>query len=137
MMFATSTVARLAPSVALKSFAGELNESDRRIIEEYEQEYGSKTIMEFFVEAFRQGTGGVVLEYRLWAEPWGFSFDEAPVLVHLWHGEDDLMVPLHHAEDLASRLPRSRLHVLPGEGHVSIQGHFGAMLDALAAARAF
>ncbi len=38
-----------------------------------------------------------------------------------WHGEDDLAVPRHQAEDLASRLPDDELHKLGNAGHFSIQ----------------
>ena len=41
------------------------------------------------------------------------------------------MTPVHHAEDMASRLPRVTLRVLPGTGHLSLTRHFGAVLDGL------
>lgn len=51
--------------------------------------------------------------------------------VHLWHGEEDRIVSVHHAEDMASRLPHVALHMLPHTGHLSVARHFGAMLDVL------
>ena len=53
--------------------------------------------------------------------------------VHLWHGEKDLVVPMHHAEDMASRLPDAMVHKLEDTGHFSIQQHYGTMLDTLLA----
>jgi pimeloyl-ACP methyl ester carboxylesterase len=131
VMFGFSKVARFAPSVALKSLIEELSESDRHFLEEHAQELGAAGLMSPFVEANRQGSGGVVLEYRLHGLPWNFSFEEVSVPVHLWHGEDDLVVPMHHAEDLESRLPNARLHKLEDTGHFSIQRHYGPMLDTL------
>ncbi len=64
------------------------------------------------------------MEYRLYGRPWGFSFEEVSVPVHLWHDEEDLVVPVHHAEDLASRLPDAKLHTLRDTGHFSIQQHY-------------
>jgi pimeloyl-ACP methyl ester carboxylesterase len=131
VMFGLSKVARFAPSVALKSFTDEISEPDRRVLEEEARKRGAADVMRFFVEAFRQGGGGVVLEYRLWGLPWNFSLEEVAVPVHIWHGEDDLVVPLHDSQHLACRLPQAALHVIPDTGHVSILRHFGPMLDTL------
>ena len=132
-MFAWAKAARFAPSVALKSLAEDLSEPDRRFLEEEVQRRGAAEVMRLFAEVFRQGGGGVVLEYRLYGRAWGFSFEEVSVPVHLWHGEEDLVVPMHHAEDLTSRLPNARLHKLEDTGHFSIQQHYGTMLDTLLA----
>ncbi len=146
MMFAWAKTALLAPSVALKGLADDLSEPDRRFLEEGVRERGAAKVMSLFAEVFRQGGGGVVLEYRLYGRPWGFSFEyrlygrpwgfsfeEVSVPVRLWHGEEDLVVPMHHAEDLASRLPDARLHKLEDTGHFSIQQHYGTKLETLLA----
>jgi pimeloyl-ACP methyl ester carboxylesterase len=132
-MFGWAKVARFAPSVALKSLAEDLSEPDRRFLEGEVQQRGAAEVMGLFAEVFRQGGGGAVLEYRLHGRPWGFSFEEMSVPVHLWHDEADLVVPVHHAEDLASRLPDAKLHKLRDTGHFSIQQHYGTMLDTLLA----
>lgn len=132
-MFGWAKVARFAPSVALKSLAEDASEPDRRFLEEGVHERGAAEVMSLFSEVFRQGSSGVVLEYRLYGRPWGFSFEEVSVPVHLWHDEEDLVVPVHHAEDLASRLPDAKLHKLRDTGHFSIQQHYGTMLDTLLA----
>jgi pimeloyl-ACP methyl ester carboxylesterase len=131
VMFGFSNLARFAPSVALKSLTNELGEPDRRSLEEAARKRGAAEVMSFFVEAFRQGGGGVILEYRLYGMPWGFSAQGVSVPVHIWHGEEDLVVPMHHAEDLADRLPDASLHKLEDTGHFSIQQHYGLMLDTL------
>ena len=130
-MFGWAKVARYAPTIALKSLAEDVSEPDRQFLEEGVRERGAAQVMSLITEVFRQGGGGVVLEYRLYGRPWGFSFEEVSVPVHLWHGEEDLVVPMHHAEDLASRLPKARLHKLGGTGHFSIQRYYDLMLDAL------
>jgi pimeloyl-ACP methyl ester carboxylesterase len=133
MMFGWAKVARFAPSVALKSLAEDASEPDRRFLEEGVHKRGAAEVMSLFSEVFRQGSSGVVLEYRLYGRPWGFSFEEVSVPVRLWHDEEDLVVPVHHAEDLASRLPDAKLHKLRATGHFSIQQHYGTMLDTLLA----
>ena len=130
-MFGFSKFVRFAPSMALKGLTEELSEPDRHFLEGYARELGAAAVMSSFVEAFRQGSGGVVLDYRLHGRPWGFSFEEVSVPVHIWHGDEDLVVPMHHAEDLAERLPHATVHRLENTGHYSIQRHYGAMLDTL------
>ena len=89
--------------------------------------------MSFFVESLRQGPRGVMDEYRLWANAWHLDWDAVTAPVEIFQGEDDRMVPMHHAEDIASRLPAgtARIHRLPGVGHLSIQDHVAEVLDAL------
>jgi pimeloyl-ACP methyl ester carboxylesterase len=71
-------------------------------------------------ESIRSGTRGVIREYRIWGEPWGFDLEQIEVEVGVWQGDADTMVPLSDAELLAARIPRARLVVCPGEGHSSL-----------------
>ena len=65
---------------------------------------------------------------------WGFDVADNERLT-LWHGTDDLMVPIAHARWLAQALPGSRAHLIEGEGHLSVVlGRLGDVLDELAAA---
>lgn len=38
--------------------------------------------------------------------------------VHLWHGDEDLMVPVTLQRYIAQRLPWVHYHELPGAGHL-------------------
>ncbi|WP_146207287.1 alpha/beta fold hydrolase [Nocardioides silvaticus] len=61
---------------------------------------------------------------------WGFAVDEIAVPTYVWQGDADLMVPFHHGEWLAARIPGAVAHLEPGEGHLSIQvNNFGDMVD--------
>ena len=124
------TGARMSPKSAVKSFRNELSEVDGRAIDEQDP----KTIMAFFVEASRQGTAGPVEDYRLWGGDWGFELKDVTVPVHLWQGDADRMVPLHHAEWMAEQLPDATMHRLAGDGHVSIQHRVGEILSSAAGA---
>ena len=75
--------------------------------------------------------GSHIAQGDLLGQPWGFPLEEVSVPVHIWHGEDDLDVPMHHAEDMEARLAHAKLHRLKNTGHVSIQDHYGLMLDTL------
>jgi pimeloyl-ACP methyl ester carboxylesterase len=118
---ALAVAARLAPRAAIKAFAKECGPVDRPFLD-------SLGSLDFFVEACRGGARGVVLDYRLWAEPWGFELGEVIAPVHLFQGTADTIVPVHHAEDLAARVPNAALHRLDGEGHLSITGRIGEIL---------
>lgn len=120
---------QVAPSTAISQISAELTEPDR----EFLARRSPQEEMSFFVESLRQGPAGVMEEYRLWASPWHLDWAAITTPVEIFQGEDDAMVPMHHAEDIASRLPTGvgRLHRLPGVGHLSIQDHVGAVFDAL------
>ncbi|GAA4793777.1 alpha/beta hydrolase [Actinomycetospora chlora] len=121
---------RLAPSMAIKQIAGELAAPDR----EFLARRPPAEEMSFFLESLRQGPAGVIEEYRLWAGPWHLDWSAVTAPVEIFQGEEDGMVPMHHAEDIAARLPAglARVHRLPATGHLSIQDHIGDVLDALA-----
>jgi pimeloyl-ACP methyl ester carboxylesterase len=121
---------QLVPSVATSQLSGELTPPDKDFLARRD----AKEEMSFFIESLRQGPAGVMEEYRLWANAWGLDWAAVTTPVEIFQGDADSMVPMHHAEDIASRLPAGigRLHRLPGVGHLSIQDHVGEVLDALA-----
>jgi pimeloyl-ACP methyl ester carboxylesterase len=120
---------QLFPQAGTRSMAGELDEPDRAVL----AAVPARSTMASFVEALRQGPDGVLLDYRLWGSPWELDWAAATAPVHLFQGDRDRMVPLHHAEDLARRLPAglATLHVVEGAGHLSIVASAGAVLDTL------
>lgn len=63
-------------------------------------------------------TRGAVDEYRTMVAPWGFAPKDVEVDVSLWQGSADTLVPAEWAVELHERLPRSRLTLLEGEGHM-------------------
>jgi pimeloyl-ACP methyl ester carboxylesterase len=64
---------------------------------------------------------------------WGFDLATIRVPVSIWQGDADLMVPFAHGQWLAGRLPGARVHLEPGQGHLSITvGAVERMLDELA-----
>jgi pimeloyl-ACP methyl ester carboxylesterase len=75
-------------------------------------------IRELFLESTRQGPTGVAHDYAIWGKRWGFPFEQVELPVRLWHGDDDAIVPLHHAEHVSERLPNGDLRVLKDEGHL-------------------
>lgn len=113
----------------LTALDGHLCDADRAVIE------GS--FGEYLLAAWRQ-----IGEDEIWGwldddlahgKDWGFRLDQVTAPVTVWHGREDLIVPWRHAEWLVDRLPNAELHLLDGEGHISLVSHYGASLDALIA----
>jgi pimeloyl-ACP methyl ester carboxylesterase len=70
------------------------------------------------VVATRQSVAAPLLDLVLFYRDWGFSLRDLVVPIRLWHGDADNIVPLAHAEHLASLLPDVELRIRPGEGHL-------------------
>ena len=64
------------------------------------------------------GLHAVTADLTLFGRHWGFSVVDIGVPVRFWHGDADNIVPLHHAEALADKVPDAELHVRAGESHI-------------------
>jgi pimeloyl-ACP methyl ester carboxylesterase len=51
---------------------------------------------------------------------WGFPLDAFGVPVAIWQGAHDRMVPFDHGKWLAAHVAGARVHLEPGEGHLSL-----------------
>jgi len=86
-------------------------------------------------EAFHRGADGYIHDVSVMSRDWGFRLEDVTVPVRLWHGDHDTVIPLHHAKYLASLIPRARLIVCRGEGHMVMWSHLPAMLAAAASTK--
>jgi pimeloyl-ACP methyl ester carboxylesterase len=84
-----------------------------------------------YLEALRHGARGTVDDYRVLGAPWGFRLQDVDFDLFLFHGAEDRVEPLPHAEAMAARLPRADLRVLAGEGHFLLRRHLDAVLGVL------
>jgi pimeloyl-ACP methyl ester carboxylesterase len=82
-------------------------------------------------DAFRQGTRAAAQEMTMFAHPWHFAVDDVKVPVHLWHGTDDIHVPLAIAEEVIRRLPDSHPRIVQGKGHILAIEHREEILAAI------
>lgn len=74
---------------------------------------------QMFVEAVRLGAGGVAADYAALSGRWDLDLAGIPAPVLIFHGDQDGVVPLSHARDLARRIPAARLTVWSGAGHLA------------------
>ncbi|MGF1615364.1 MAG: alpha/beta fold hydrolase [Gammaproteobacteria bacterium] len=84
----------------------------------------SRWLLDSSQEALRQGPRGILQDFVLYANAWGFLFQQIPMPVGIWHGGADMTVPPSHAQFLAQALPRARLQLLAEEGHFSLPINF-------------
>lgn len=68
-------------------------------------------------EGFRPGYQGVAQDDILINQEWGFNLAAIQPRIDIWHGEEDVNVPLHAAQYLSARLPHHRDMFLSGKGH--------------------
>jgi len=71
--------------------------------------------------------------FLLYVAPWGFRPEEIAVPTQIWHGDQDAAVSPRIADFFAETIPGSRLHMLPGAGHLLLWSHAEDILRSLAA----
>ncbi len=114
---------RMAAPVADRAFDVYLAvgpRSDRELLARPEMR---QMFVDDLLSAGRVSFRAMAYDAVLFSRWWGFDIADISTPVFLWHGDDDLVIPLSHGERMASLLPNARLSVVPGQGHL-------AMLDA-------
>jgi pimeloyl-ACP methyl ester carboxylesterase len=117
------------PEVIFAGLSEELPEVDRQMLEQPDVR---AFLIETLQEAVRQGPTGWIDDDLRQVRPWPFGLEEiGAVDVRIHHGEDDTLVPAHHAKHLAEGIPGSRLQLYPDEGHLSFDKHLKEIVQTL------
>jgi pimeloyl-ACP methyl ester carboxylesterase len=82
-------------------------------------------------EGFRSGWQGVAQDDILINRDWGFDLSMIRPHVDIWHGTEDVNVPIGAAEYLHERLPHAQANYLSGEGHFFLLKYWGKILSTL------
>jgi pimeloyl-ACP methyl ester carboxylesterase len=92
---------------------------------------------EAVAEAIRRsvstGNWGRVDEGLAWAHAWGVKLGDIRVPVTIRHGTADRNIMVEQGRWLAAQIPRARLQILEGHGHMSVAMPFEPVIDALLA----
>jgi pimeloyl-ACP methyl ester carboxylesterase len=78
-------------------------------------------LTEEMYEAFRKGAEGPAYERELYGKDWGFKLEDISpnVKVYLWHGEQDVNVPISMGRRVAETIPNCKAQFYAEEGHYS------------------
>jgi pimeloyl-ACP methyl ester carboxylesterase len=94
-----------------------LPEPDRKILSE-------NSFLEIFIadgiEGFRQGSLGPAIGGKLYTKPWGFNLKDIKAKVYLFHGEQDVNIPVQIGRKIAKSIPNCEATFYPDEGHMSL-----------------
>ncbi len=118
-------LSRAKPEQALKSFHDEVSGSDQAVIAALPDDAKR---MGWFLEAGRHGAKGPVHDYHALGD-WGFRLGDVEMPVTMWQGDADKLVPMAHAEELATSAPGATLRPCPGEGHLVMVSHAAEILS--------
>ena len=108
---------RKDPEGYLDTIARQMCSADQPLM----QDPGTRRIFHAELEeAFRQSSEGMLSDgpLTMTTKPWGFPLSEISVPVHLWHGEEDILVTRAMAEHLAQEIPDCRVHFVARYGHL-------------------
>lgn len=73
------------------------------------------------LEAFCQGTKGVAFDAHLYVKPWGFRLEDIQFPnIFLWHGDQDVNVPISMAHAVSDAIPGCHTRFLRGKDHLTV-----------------
>ena len=117
MFHTLGAVIRRQPKILFALLAGTAPPADRAVFRDRELRGTWQAAMR---HAMANGAGGAIDELRLYVQPWDVPLERIDASVTLWHGDQDSVVPGHHAERLHALLPTSTLQRCSNEGHFSL-----------------
>ncbi len=126
---AAREMATLTGAVVAEGLGGLVSAADKAAV--------TGEFADYLAASFRAAVASGVAGWRdddlAFVAGWGFTMADAGAgaPVSVWQGDQDMMVPFSHGRWLAARIPGARAHLLPGEGHLTLAGSFGAILDDL------
>jgi pimeloyl-ACP methyl ester carboxylesterase len=114
----------------LKNWGGGFSPPDKQALEDGQTgEYMLRAIQ----EAIRPGVEGWLDDNLAYVSPWGFDAGDIHQPVFVWHGNQDLMVPVKDSEALIAAIPQAEFTLIPDAGHPSLCfRHVEPLMDWLA-----
>ena len=129
ILMLTSMGLRRDPDQFLSRTKETISEPDSQLLDQPEL---ADLFIEGMREAFRNGISGANQEAALYAQPWGFKLQDITAEVHLWHGEQDLNVPVSVGRYVADAIPNCNTIFHNMEGHLTLpHNHIREILSTL------
>jgi len=97
-------------------------------------DFAARTLASF-QRACLNGIEGWAEDDLAFTRHWGFELADITVPVSVWQGAEDRMVPFSHGTWLAAHVPEAAVHLDDDQGHLSLWGRIGEILDDLVARR--
>jgi pimeloyl-ACP methyl ester carboxylesterase len=115
----------------LESWGGGFSPPDKQALEDGQTgEYMLRAIQ----EAIRPGVEGWLDDNLAYVSPWGFDVRDIHQPASVWHGDQDLMVPVEDSEALVAAIPHAEFTLVPDAGHPSLCfRHVEPLMDWIAA----
>jgi pimeloyl-ACP methyl ester carboxylesterase len=114
-LWAATNAGRPVASRLFELFVSTMPEGDQVVMRRPEMK---AMFLDDMLQAMRSQLCAPVYDATLFTRPWGFSPRDVTVPIRFWHGDADAIVPLAHAEHLATLVPDAELRVRPREGHM-------------------
>jgi pimeloyl-ACP methyl ester carboxylesterase len=102
------------PENLLQVLEEEMTETDRVVVTDFAFR---RLLTSSYREAVRCGPFGWIDDVLALNRPWGFDLEKITIPVQLWHGQDDVFAPVHHAHWLAEHIPTAMVEVEPKAAH--------------------
>lgn len=110
-------LAGVAGSDVAETLGGLLSAADRSVLTGEFADYLAASTR----AALSTGVAGWRDDDLAFASDWGFGGEDlAGVPTAIWQGGQDRMVPLAHGAWLGAQVPGASIHLLPGEGHLTL-----------------
>mgnify|MGYP005992438535 CR=1 FL=1 len=101
----------------VKRLVQEMAEPDRECLQELGLSFAEMSVA--FCESMRQGTRGVITDSDIYLQDWPYDLGKIRNLL-IWHGHDDVNLPIELAQSLAARAPHAEARYFENEGHYSL-----------------
>ena len=117
------------PELYLERRMSEFSEVDQLFLQSNE---GRKFYLEPMVEALREGAKGIAWDLSsAMSGGWDFSSENVKHAIKIWHGTDDMIVPIEEAEALAGKLNHCTTSFIENEGQFLFFNYWKDILEEL------
>jgi pimeloyl-ACP methyl ester carboxylesterase len=110
----TAAEIKANPASHVAALGPEMPAADRRMV----ADVGIRALLaRNYAEALRDSADGWIDDALALCARWGFDLADIKVPVLLWHGQNDVFVPVAHARSLAEKIPSAVMSISPGSAH--------------------